>query len=70
MILERTKDQVPLHYASYHGHQEVAELLINNGADVNAQESSVCVRDDLPFVCVHLSTSRDEENNSHSFVPL
>jgi len=27
----------PLHWAAHHGHKEIAELLIANGADVNAK---------------------------------
>ncbi len=30
----------PLHYAALHGHKEVAEVLMANGADVNARDSS------------------------------
>ena len=30
-------EQTPLHYAAIQGHKEVAELLIDKGADVNAK---------------------------------
>jgi len=32
----------PLHYASFHGHNEVAELLIVRGADINALDNFKC----------------------------
>ena len=35
----------PLHNAALEGHKEVAELLIQNGADVNAKSESVIGED-------------------------
>ena len=32
------KDNTPLHIAAFHGHKDVAELLIAKGADVNAKD--------------------------------
>ena len=38
-----------LHWACDRGHRDVAELLINNGADINCQVSAVAC-----CVCVHV----------------
>ncbi len=32
-----TTDETPLHFATFNGHKEIAELLIDKGADVNAK---------------------------------
>ena len=33
-------DWTPLHQAAWHGHEEIAELLIANGADLNAKDKN------------------------------
>ena len=37
---KNTSGQTPLHYATFYGHKEIAELLIAKGADVNAKNDN------------------------------
>ncbi len=46
------RDTTPLHYSIHHGHKEIAEMLIANGADVNPKSV-------INTTLLHLAAVRD-----------
>lgn len=73
-ILVSKNGLTPLHIAAHYGHVDIAELLLNRGADTDARarvrlssvNQQVCC-ENLAWSCAELSCTKQKQGDIHSF---